>query len=196
MVVTPSALIGVDGAKAGWISAWKAPGDTIRLKLYADFSDLMREAPDGAIILADMPLGLSDITEAGGRLCERECRAFLKGKTSSVFSTPSRAALEAATREKAGEIVRRDLPHRIGVTLQLWNIRQKILELDAALAGNRRPVRILETHPEAIFATLNGGAPALATRTLTADSATDTDLDPRGSWRRWRTEAPIPATSA
>lgn len=160
-MVTPT-LIGVDGARAGWISAWKAPRRAIRLKLYTAFADLVCEAPDGSIIMVDMPVGLSEATEDGGRSCERACRAFLRAKSSSVFSTPSRAALEATTREKAGAIVRRDLPHRTGVTLQLWNIRQKILELDAIIGANHRPVRILETHPEAIFATLNGGDAVLA----------------------------------
>jgi predicted RNase H-like nuclease len=161
-VVAPT-LIGVDGAKAGWISAWKAPRKAIRLHLYAAFADLVRDAPDDAIIAIDIPIGLSATTEEGGRLCEREARRFLGRKASSVFSTPSHAAIHAPDYAEACRIIRAELPGRLGLSKQSWNIADKIREVGKVVKASQRSVRIFESHPEIAFATL-AGAPVMASK--------------------------------
>ena len=57
---------------------------------------LVRETYDVAVVAVDIPIGLPD---DGGRLADAEARRELVGKSSSVFSTPVRAALEAPTYE-------------------------------------------------------------------------------------------------
>jgi predicted RNase H-like nuclease len=161
-VVTPT-LIGVDGCPAGWISVWKAPRKAVRLQLYGTFADLMRAAPDDAVIAIDIPIGLSAVTEEGGRACEREARRFLGRKASSVFSTPSHAAIHAPDYAAACRIIRAELPGRRGLSKQSWNIADKIREVGRVVKANRRPIHIFESHPEVVFATL-AGAPVMASK--------------------------------
>lgn len=154
------ALIGVDGAPAGWISAWAPmrPQRTPEMRLYPDFAALVADAPEGAIIAVDMPMGLPARTPAGGRACERAARAYLgPGRGSSVFSTSSRRAIFASDYAAACAVIREDLPDRRGLSKQAWGIAPKMREVDAVV--RRRPsASIRESHPEVIFAHLNGGA--------------------------------------
>lgn len=109
-------------------------------------------------------MGLEPKTLPGGRSCERATRALLgRGKSSSIFSTPSRRAVYAATWEDACRIVRAELPERKGISRQAWNIFPKVREIDAAVS-KRLALDIREAHPEVAFATLNAGKAVLASK--------------------------------
>lgn len=158
-------LAGLDGTKAGWIAAYRE-GPTGRLGIAGveAFLPWAKALPRGSVIGIDIPTGLRERTEAGGRSSERAARAMLgKGKTSSVFSTPSRHAVYAASWEEACAVVQRDLPGRIGISRQAWNIFPKIREIDTAMAG-RLSLDIRETHPELAFCIMNGGKAVLASK--------------------------------
>lgn len=158
-------LAGLDGTKAGWIAALR-DGLSGRISIVGveAFLPWAKQLPRGSVVGVDMPMGLREMTEAGGRSCERACRAALgKGKTSSVFSTPSRRAVYAATWEETCRIVNADLPNRKGVSRQAWHIFPKVREIDGALKA-RLPIDLRETHPELAFATMNGGRAVLASK--------------------------------
>ena len=115
-----------------------------------------------ARIVIDIPIGLPDAPTPGGRACDREARRLLgPSRRSSVFSAPPRRALALGSF---------DDPERrsFGLTRQAWAILRKISEVNAAVdPGQQSPGRgasqpvILESHPEVIFADLNGGQPVL-----------------------------------
>lgn len=156
-------LAGLDGTKAGWIAALRdGPSGKLSIAGVDTFLPWAKSMPRESVIGIDIPIGLPERTEAGGRSSERAARALLgKGKTSSVFSTPSRSAVYAATWEDACAIVQRDVPGRTGISRQAWNIFPKVREIDAALS-KRLQLKIRETHPEVAFCIMNGGKAVLA----------------------------------
>jgi predicted RNase H-like nuclease len=153
----PRRVAGVDGCRAGWVVASAtldrrsivAPD----LRIVPRFADALREGHDA--IAVDIPIGLPDAAEPGGRACDRLARARLGRRAASVFSPPVRAALGAATYREALAINRASSPHGLGFTIQCWNIVPKIREVDALMTpGTRRIVH--EAHPELCFATMAG----------------------------------------
>lgn len=158
--MTERLLVGVDGAKIGWIAASMNESDTKpELAAYRSFSELALALPEKAIVMIDVPIGLSDQTEIGGRSTERFCRKYLGRKGSSVFSTPSRNVLGADSYVEACEQVRHEVPDRKGISKQSWAISPKILEIDNFLQSHNDSFLLKETHPEVAFAVLNGDRP-------------------------------------
>jgi len=124
---------------------------------YADLAALAEDAPSGAIIAIDMPMGLPSRTPAGGRPCERAARAYLgRVRGTSVFSTCSRRVIYSSNYETACALIREELPGRRGLSRQAWNIAPKMREVDG-LARLGSSLIIRESHPEVVFAHLNGG---------------------------------------
>jgi predicted RNase H-like nuclease len=153
------ALVGLDGCKGGWISAW-SNGNLAHLdiRIFETFADLANAAPTGAHVAIDIPMGLPDVTLGGGRACEIASRRRLGPKrSSSVFSTPSRRALFADSYESACAIIREDLPRRKGLSKQSWMIAPKIRQVDLCVR-NGLNFTLREAHPEVTFASLAGGA--------------------------------------
>lgn len=112
-------------------------------------------------------MGLPDKTLDGGRACEVAARAFLgQARSSSVFSTPGRRAIYAASYTDACALIRADLPHRKGLSKQAWMIAPRMREVDRAVR-RRLTVEVREAHPETIFARMNADA-ALADSKKTA----------------------------
>jgi len=120
----------------------------------------LAEACEGLSILAvDMPIGLCD-TPRPGRACEGEARRLMPGKASSVFPTPCRPALSAATHAEANAISR-DLG--VGINQQTFHLFPKMREVDELLRTRPRLKRIVhEAHPELAFTRMNGGKPVLS----------------------------------
>ena len=109
------------------------------------------------MVAVDIPIGLPD---AGGRQADAEARRVLVGKASSVFSTPVRAALEAATYEEARAANLAATEGRTSVSAQAYALREKVLQVDAWVRG-RPGTDVIEVHPEVSFARM-AGAPLLA----------------------------------
>jgi hypothetical protein len=65
------------------------------------------------IVAVDIPIGLNEEYEAGGRFCDREARKCLRGRASSVFPAPVRPVLAASSSRERPESrlanTRRDL---------------------------------------------------------------------------------------
>lgn len=140
-------VIGVDGCPAGWIAViW---GDTVEHRLCSRFSDVL--ALDGAIIAVDMPIGLP---ETSGRPGDRDVRARLGERQSSVFPVPSRAAVMC---EEFGDacsenLKRSDPPKKI--SKQCYNLFPKMREIDRLITPKLQE-RVFESHPELAFWAMN-----------------------------------------
>ena len=145
--------VGVDGAKSGWIAVWWDVG-AFAHHVYPDAKALVEAHRAAHVIAVDIPIGLC---ERDGRRADTEARAFVGGKrASSVFSTPVRGILDAASQGEASRR-HREIDGR-GFGAQSFAILSKIRQWDDLLQGDadaRRRVR--EIHPEVSFAALNGG---------------------------------------
>jgi len=151
-------LAGVDGCRAGWLVALVRPhGDEARFRVVSHFADLIAAMEAPAIVAVDMPIGLPEQTGHGGRAAENAIRPLLGARQSSVFSVPSRAAMQAQDYRQACALALEtsDPPRKI--SRQLFMIAPKIREVDEALREQSGlAARVYEVHPELAFWRLNG----------------------------------------
>jgi predicted RNase H-like nuclease len=151
-------LAGVDGCPGGWIAAFVRPdGDEVRLRIVPRFGDVLTAPERPAIVAVDMPIGLPERTGPGGRAAENAVRPLLGARQSSVFSVPSRAAVEARDYREACRIAQATSEPPRKVSKQLFNIAPKIREVDECLRALPAAGRVFEVHPELAFWRLNGG---------------------------------------
>ncbi len=151
----PLLVAGVDGCRTGWVVAIAdARSDTplVDIEVVSEIAGLVERVRSGefAAVAIDMPIGLPD---SGTRACDVATRARLGRKGSSVFPAPPRPVLGSADHAEA---VRRSraIDGR-GVTIQAFNILAKIEQLDDAFDPALID-RIVEAHPESVFAMLDG----------------------------------------
>jgi predicted RNase H-like nuclease len=146
-------VAGVDGCPGGWIAAlWDGAGQ-LTSKLCLNFADVM--ALPARIIAVDMPIGLP---ERSGRPPEREVRARLGERQSSVFAVPAEKAIYCAEYPEACRVnlLHSDPPRK--VSKQCFHLFPKMREIDALVAPHHQS-RIYESHPELAFWVMNGETP-------------------------------------
>jgi predicted RNase H-like nuclease len=143
----------------------------------AKLSDFFDSAVDFEVIAIDVPIGLLDAYEVGGRDCDRAARKLLgKPRGSSVFPAPVRCVLAvlsgspgpvAKKHKEACDRSRASAPHGKGITRQTFNILPKIREVDDLLR-TRPELRdvVREIHPEVCFYQLAGGKPMTHRKSL------------------------------
>lgn len=148
-------LAGVDGCRGGWFAvlarfdARLVPLET-RFALEADFSALLALAERPAVIALDIPIGLLEAAQPGGRVCDREARRLLgRERQASVFTPPTRSALEARTYRQALAL------NGAGLSKQAFHILPKIREVDRVMTPARQG-QVFEAHPELAFLRLAG----------------------------------------
>lgn len=146
---------GLDGCKAGWVMVtWSGKSDVApQAELIPGFSAALETA--AATIAVDMPMGLPQLS---GRTCERETRARLGQRQSSVFALPSRAAVMeqdyfASCRTNLDNS---DPPRK--VSKQCFMLFPKIREIDNEITPDLQS-RVWEVHPELAFWAMNGCQP-------------------------------------
>jgi len=145
-------VLGVDGARGGWVAASvevdRTSGRTadVAFRALADIAAAL--ATDAAAVGVDMPVGLPD---TGRRECDLIAKALLGRAHSRVFLTPPRAVLYAAGYAEALLVHRRLVDGR-GLSVQTWHLVPRMREVDA-VAGDPR---LVEVHPELSFAALAG----------------------------------------
>lgn len=162
-------MLGVDGCRAGWVGAVLA-GTTLEVLVAPRITDLVAAArernPDLAAVGIDMPIGLPDdrprVSDALARL------RLPRGRKSSVFPTPSRAACEATTHQEASAANREELG--VGLSVQAFRLVPKILEVDAFIRSGP-PYAVLEVHPEVSFAAIDPTCVIPSKRTGTGRTA-------------------------
>jgi predicted RNase H-like nuclease len=151
-------LAGVDGSRSGWVAAFVSPaGGEVRLRVVPRLADVLESPEMPAIVAVDIPIGLPDRVGPQGRGPERAVRPLLGARQSSVFSVPSRAAIQAADfRAACAAALATSEPPRMA-SKQLFMLAPKIREVDALLRGDRAlAARVYEVHPELAFWRLNG----------------------------------------
>ncbi len=147
-------VLGVDGCRAGWavvsinlydnaVSGWIAPS----------FAEVL-SLEQAAMMIVDMPIGLSDHTP---RACETMARKLLSPlRHASVFSSPKRPMLSFTQYEEANAWGKHHCGK--GLSKQAWMISPKIREIDDAITADDQ-TRLGEGHPEIAFTRLNDGRP-------------------------------------
>jgi predicted RNase H-like nuclease len=161
-------LLGVDGCRAGWLVV------SARLDPYGAFENLAwsmeGEAAsfiDRGLVAIDMPIGLA---ADGPRACDRQARALLGSRRSSVFPAPVRAALGARDYREACDRSFAVSGRRL--SKQAYNLLPKIRQIDQLLLAD--PMRIdwvHEVHPELAFSQWNGGEPMAQAKKTASGSA-------------------------
>jgi predicted RNase H-like nuclease len=142
-------VAGVDGCRAGWIvvllrrtqSTW-----THQVTLCPKFADILSLDPLPAVIAIDIPIGLLDQPQAGGRECDRQARQLLGRRASSIFTPPTRPMLK---------VTRYEPVRTQGLSIQSFNILPKIREVDQLVTPAIQQ-RVHEAHPELAFMSLAG----------------------------------------
>ena len=149
-------VVGVDGCPRGWFATRIEQGVHGCASVHPSAAHLWRAHRDAGLILIDIPIGLRDAGR-DGRRCDREARKHLRGRASSVFPVPCRAAVYApAGRASAINA------HRTGRKLsrQSLNILPKIREVDRLLRGQSEArAKLREIHPELLFWAFAGERP-------------------------------------
>ena len=142
---------GVDGCRAGWfvVLARFSEGSVaeVRYRLCREFAQVLALPEAPVKVAVDMPIGLLDCAEPGGRSCDRAARALLGPRKSSVFPPPARPALQAANYPEAVKA------NGAGISLPAWKILPKIREVDEVMTPDMQR-RIVECHPELAFFSL------------------------------------------
>ncbi len=153
-------LAGVDGCPAGWIAATLDLADgAVCVRVLPRLAELVASDPS-LIVAVDMPIGLPERVGPGGRGPEGALRPHLGQRQSSVFSVPSRAAVEAPDYAAAcaAALATSDPPRK--VSKQCFHLFPRIRELDALLrADPGLRERVFESHPEGAFMVMNRGRP-------------------------------------
>ncbi len=160
-------VAGVDGCRGGWVVVHLADEAIVRVEVTTHLRALVDEVRAGRLAAAgiDMPIGLPHDRP---RASDRELRAWLGPRRSTVFPTPARAVLHAAD---YGDALARNRHHLgVGLSKQSWNLVPKIGELDKLMTPDLQP-RVSEAHPESSFAAMNKGA--LTTRKVTPEGQTE-----------------------
>jgi predicted RNase H-like nuclease len=140
--------VGIDGCRTGWIAvAVNVREIEVFYLPTIDALSNVVEAPSAIAI--DIPIGLPD---AGRRPADVEARLFLGPRRQSVFFTPVRAAVEAASHATATALSRQLTGS--GISRQAHNLAKKILEVERWLPT--APCAVWEVHPEVSFALMIG----------------------------------------
>lgn len=145
-------IAGIDSCRAGWIAIFYKDG-IFFFGIYNCFDELMVKNNDLERILIDIPIGLS--SKGFPRTIDAKLRKELKGRSSTVFNAPCRAAVYESDDEKA-----KSLNIKVegkSLSIQSLNIRHKIRELDEYLTNKGKGIEIIESHPELCFKYLNKG---------------------------------------
>lgn len=142
-----SNYLGLDGFRFGWVAAWSDDRGDHGFDYSPDLTRLL--AMPHARAMIDMPIGLK--TE-GYRTCDLRARelvgpAVFLGARRGLWTFPDMAAANRHYWEHEGK--------GRGVSAQLWNIRDKIREVDEIMTPARQAT-IGEAHPELIFWNLAG----------------------------------------
>jgi predicted RNase H-like nuclease len=154
-------IAGVDGCKAGWIVVSHPASDRAALKIgiFKSFSEVCAHLPRQTLIGVDMPVGLPDHVEAGGRAPDRAARLVLGPRRASVFAVPSRAAVYAFNKgyPAACAMARATSSPSWAPSKQAFWIFPRIQDVDLVLQADKDlAARIFEIHPEVSFRMLQG----------------------------------------
>ncbi len=136
------AYLGLDGFRGGWVAAWIDDHGDHGFDYSPGLSRLLSVPHQRAMI--DMPIGLK---MSGHRSCDLRARELVGA---SVFPGARRNLWEFSDQAAANQYYWRHEGPGMGVSCQLWNIRDRIKEVDDFITPDRQAT-IGEAHPELIF---------------------------------------------
>jgi predicted RNase H-like nuclease len=139
----------VDGCRTGWVGVDCDEDGLIAVRVAPALSDLLRGTPERHVVGIDMPLGLLD---TGWRTADREARALLGPRRSSIFAIPPTPVWLAPAYAEANQMCRQLTGN--GFSIQAWGLRRKLLE--AADYRLRCSHPLYEVHPELSFRAIAG----------------------------------------
>ncbi len=134
--------LGLDGFRGGWVAVWIDDQGNHGFDYSPGLGRLLSMPHQRAMI--DMPIGLK---VSGHRRCDILARERVG---SSVFVGARRDLWEFSDQASANRHYWRHEGVGMGVSCQLWNIRDKIKEVDDFITPVRQGI-IGEAHPELIF---------------------------------------------
>jgi predicted RNase H-like nuclease len=134
--------LGLDGFRGGWVAAWIDDQGNQGFDYSSSLSTLLLTPHKRAMI--DMPIGLK---MSGHRRCDINARELVGA---SVFMGARRNMWEFPDQASANQYYWQHEGTGMGVSCQLWNIREKIKEVDDFITPDRQAT-ITEAHPELIF---------------------------------------------
>jgi predicted RNase H-like nuclease len=145
-----SRVLGVDGARGGWIGALTQTEDRTGADVVWVTLATIAEAAalEVDVIAVDMPIGLP---RSGRRSCDLLGKRALGQAHPRVFLAPPRDVLAATSYDDAAARHRAHADGH-GLSVQTWHIVEKIREVDAVADDPR----LVEVHPELSFARLAG----------------------------------------
>ena len=159
----PAAVAGIDRWRGGWIVAESGGGlsraGDVKLWTCEQIDEAVDRLGAAAVVAIDMPIALA---RSGTRTAEAEVRSVLGRSARSVFTSPTRAALEAPSQAEATLVNRAN--GGPGISAQAYGLFASIRELRASLSGAAGE-QWYETHPETAFALMNDGEPLASKRT-------------------------------
>ncbi len=181
-MVEQSAVLGVDGCPGGWVGALVV-AEEVRGWYAGSFAEMLAVTADLVpveLVAVDCPIGLP--TGGERRAADLQARDRLGPARSSVFFTPPRVTLDAATQSHATALSRS--VGGKGVSIQTFWIMSRIAEVDEALCDPGAASRVVETHPEVSFRELaaGGAAPAGPLPRKTLPSGRDVRLALLRGW--------------
>lgn len=134
--------LGLDGFRGGWVAAWIDDQGKHGFDYSPGLSRLLSMPHRRAMI--DMPIGLKI---RGHRECDIRARELVGA---SVFLGARRDIWEFPDQATANQYYWEHEGPGMGVSCQLWNISDKIKEVDDFITPDRQAT-IGETHPELVF---------------------------------------------
>jgi predicted RNase H-like nuclease len=149
-------VAGADSTPGGWSVVFHESG-RLRVEKVATLFDIVGFGTKIDIVAVDIPIGLLDAYELGGRACDRAARKLLGLRRSSVFPAPVRSVLTASTYQDACARSRTSSPSGKKISKQTYAIVSKIEQVDDLL--QKRPdlrTVVREVHPEVCFRELVG----------------------------------------
>jgi predicted RNase H-like nuclease len=146
-------VAGVDGTPGGW-AVVIIEAERCRIRKVRALSEIV----DGLDVVAvDVPIGLCNAYETGGRACDRQARKLLQERRGSVFPAPVRSVLAALSWEDACARSRASAPGGKAISKQTYFILPKIREVDDFLRARPELHEVVrEVHPEVCFCELVG----------------------------------------
>ncbi|HEX7095046.1 MAG TPA: DUF429 domain-containing protein [Acidimicrobiales bacterium] len=156
-------VAGVDGCRAGWVVVTVDVDGRAKpsMRVAVSLGPIVQQVRRGelAAVGLDMPIGLAT---DGKRAADREARALLGPRRSSLFPTPPAAVLDAV--DYADALARCRAACGVGISKQTFNLLPKMREVARWVTPELQPA-ISEVHPETSFAVMRGAPCAHAKRT-------------------------------
>lgn len=158
-------VVGADGCRGGWFVVTQnlRTGETEHHTV-SDFAGLLDVCAGAEVVAVDIPIGLLDGVEEGGRRGRRVddlARDRLKPhRTCCVFSAPLRPAIACQTYEEAVAATQAHSPKGCSLNKQAFGLFPKLREVDTLMTPDRQE-KVREVHPELCFARMNNDSPLL-----------------------------------